>query len=61
MELTVKTKTTKKVILYMDEPLAIWLKSVMQNPFYGQDQLEEREEDTVCRHLIFNGLKDQVV
>ena len=58
MELTVKTTSIKKVALYLDEELAVWLKGVMQNPLDGQSLDDEREVDTVCRHLIFNGLKD---
>jgi len=59
MELTVKTKTIKKAVLYLDEELAVWLKSVMQNPLHNQNPDTEREEDKEARYLIFNGLKDK--
>jgi len=58
----IKTKTIRdvKVVLYLPEDVALWLKGIMQNPFYGQTPDNEKEIDSKNRHDLWDALNDSL-
>ena len=51
-----KTREEKTIILEMNELEAIWLKQIMQNPFYGQSIEDENARDKLNRENLYNAL-----
>ena len=51
-------KTEKVVELQLNNEERIWLKHVMQNPFYGFEPDDESPQDTEMRQKFFEAMGD---
>ncbi len=56
-----KARKDIEVTIIMDELEARWLKSVMQNPLYGQTLESEREQDSKMRLMFWHTLDKEVI